>query len=594
MPVPQQTRMEEELMKMNKMGLVSAGTLLLFAVSLYGQSNKATTDNVNGHVYEPAKMEPIDERINQLKLPDGFHISKFATLSNPRMIAIADDGAVYVTQREPGTLVCLRDTNNDGIADVQKVVAEKKMLHGITIHRGKMYLVTVKEVFVADINPDGSLGNMKEIISDLPDGGQHPNRTLAVGPDEMLYITVGSTCNTCNETNQESATVLRATLDGKQRKVYASGLRNTIGFGWHPVSKKMYGMDHGMDWLGDEIQHEELNEIVADARYGWPFIYDDGKPVAHPQPPKDFTKEMWAQMSKNPALLYTPHSAPMQMVFYMGGQFPDQYKNDAFVAMRGSWNRNPPSGYEVVRVRFNKTGSPMAIEPFITGFLIKGEAPEGKDAIFGRPVGLAVAKDGSMLLGDDTNNVIYRVTYGSGNRNERKMYPPMISLSLPETEAAASIAVNSKAFKQNGPIPDENSDYGQKMSPQISWSGIPKAAKSIVLLVEDPDAFSPKPVVHWSVINISPTVNNLPASLPKTETLAQLGGAMQGANNTSNAGYYGPHPPAGDPPHHYHFQVFALDTMLRLPSGFNRQALLDAIKGHVLAKGELVGTYQRK
>jgi Raf kinase inhibitor-like YbhB/YbcL family protein len=581
-------------MKTKKIGLVSVAMLLLSTVSLHGQSKNANTENVNGHVYEPAKMEPADERINQLKLPDGFHISKFAALSNPRMMAVADDGTVYVTQREPGTLVCLRDTDNDGIADVQKVVAEKKMLHGITIHRGKMYLVTVKEVFIANINPDGSLGDMKEIISDMPDGGQHPNRTLAVGPDEMLYITVGSTCNSCRETNPESATVLRASLDGKQRKVYATGLRNTIGFGWHPVSKKMYGMDHGMDWLGDDVQHEELNELVADARYGWPFVYDDGKTVAHPQPPKDFTKEMWAQMSKKPALLYTPHSAPMQMIFYAGNQFPAQYKNDAFVAMRGSWNRNPPSGYEVVRVRFDKGGSPTAIEPFITGFLIKGEAPEGKDAMFGRPVGLAVAKDGALLVGDDTNNIIYRVTYAGAGRNNRKMYPQMISFSLPETQAASDITINSKAFKQNSPIPDEHSDYGQKQSPPLSWSGVPKAAKSIVLMVEDPDAMSPKPFVHWLVINIPPAMNGLPASLPKSEMLSQMGGAMQGATNTSAIGYYGPHPPAGEPPHHYHFQVFALDTMLKLPSGFNRQALLDAMKGHVLAKGELVGTYQRK
>jgi Raf kinase inhibitor-like YbhB/YbcL family protein len=587
-------------MKTSKIGSVLVVTLVLVAttqIALQGQSRNATTENVNGHVYEPAKMEPTDERINQLKLPDGFHISKFAALSNPRMMAVADDGTIYVTQREPGTLVCLRDTDNDGIADVQKVVAEKKMLHGITIHRGKMYLVTVKEVFVADIKSDGTLGEMRTIINDLPDGGQHPNRTLAVGPDEMLYVTVGSTCNTCNETNPESATVLRATLDGKQRNVYATGLRNTIGFGWHPVSKKMYGMDHGIDWLGDNEQHEELNELVANTRYGWPFVYDDGKTVAHPQPPKDFTKEMWARMSKNPALLYTPHSAPMQMVFYTGNQFPAQYRNDAFVAMRGSWNRNPPSGYEIVRVRFDKSGTPASIEPFITGFLIKGEAPEGKDAIFGRPVGLAIAKDGSLLVGDDTNNIIYRV-YAGADRNrragERKMYPQVISFNLPETQAAASITVNSKAFKPNSPIPDEHSDYGQKRSPQLSWSGVPEAAKSLVLMVEDPDALSPKPFVHWLVINIPPTVNSLPASLPNSEMLAAILGAMQGATNTSAIGYYGPHPPAGEPPHHYHFQVFALDTMLQLPSGFNRQALLDAIKGHVLAKGELVGTYQRK
>jgi len=147
---------------------------------------KMTTDvAITGHTYEPAKIEPTDERVSGLKLPDGFRVSKFAALSNPRMIAVAADGTIYVTQREPGTLTMLRDTDNDGVADVQKVVAEKKMLHGLTIHNGKMYLITVKEVLVADIKPDGTLTAPRTIISDLPDGGQHPNRTLAVGSDGM-------------------------------------------------------------------------------------------------------------------------------------------------------------------------------------------------------------------------------------------------------------------------------------------------------------------------------------------------------------------------------------------------------------------------
>lgn len=582
--------------------LVGAICLSLAAGVATAQVQKTTTEaQVVGHFYEPVKLEPTNERVGMLKLPEGFRVSKFAEMSNPRMIAVNEDGTIYVTQREPGTLSMLRDTNGDGVADAQRVVAEKKNLHGLAIHNGKMYLVTINEVFVADIRPDGTLGPLKTIINNLPNAGQHPNRTLAVGPDAMLYITVGSTCNTCREAETDDdrlATILRARLDGSDLKVYASGLRNTIGFGWHPASKKMYGMDHGIDWLGDDDQHEELNEIVEGARYGWPYVYANDKIYPHNQPPQGFTKEDWARMSNEPLLLYTPHSAPMGMAFYTGPMFPADYRNDAFVAMRGSWNRKPPSGYEVVRVRFDRTGKPTALEPFLNGFLVRGSAPDGKDGQFARLAGLAVARDGALLISDDTNNTVYRVSY-SGDRNRRQdmaaLFPRMITSMLPETQSApGGITVRSEAFGQDQPIPDRHSAYGQDASPALAWSGVPQGAKSLVLMMEDPDAASPKPFVHWLVANIPPTVTVLPAGLAKTDSLAQASGAMQGANHTSTLGYYGPKPPAGDPAHHYHFQIFALDRVLELPAGFNRQALLERMKGHILAKGELVGTYQRQ
>lgn len=561
-----------------------------------GQDKKTTDVNIQGHVYEPAKLEPSDELVARLRLPEGFRVQKFAELQNPRMLAVGPDGTVYVSQREPGTVAMLKDTDGDGVADVQRVVAEKEMIHGLAIHESKMYLAAVKEVFVTDIKPDGTLGPLRAIIEDLPDGGQHPNRTLAVGPDRMLYITSGSTCNECHETNPENATVVRATLDGRTRKVFASGLRNTIGFGWHPVSKKLYGMDHGIDWLGDDDQREELNELVEGAKYGWPYVYADSKLNPHNEPPKKLglTNADWARQSKEPVLLYTAHSAPMQMAFYTGGMFPAEYRNDAFVAMRGSWNRKPASGYEVVRIRFDASGRPTAVEPFLTGFLVMNGAPDGKDGQFARLAGVAVTSDGALLVSDDTNNTIYRVSYGAQPRGSMAGRQTITS-TLPEAQSAPSaVTVRSDAFAANGPIPEANSAYGQDLSPALSWSGVPAGAKSVVLMMEDPDASGPKPFVHWLVANLPANVTSLPASLPKVESLAQTAGATQGANHTGRLGYYGPHPPSGEPPHRYHFQVFALDTVLRLPTGFNRNALIEAMRGHVLAKGELVGTYQRR
>ena len=568
---------------------------LFFALSLSFQNTWAQKTRelrtIEGSYNDTAVIAPTNERIKSLKLPADFQIAKFAEISNPRMLAVAPDGTVYVSQRDLGTLTMFKDTNGDGAADVQKVVAEKKQLHGVYIDGGKMYFTTVKEVFVADIKPDGTLSEPQMIINDLPDAGQHPNRTIAVHGNK-LYITVGSTCNACDESNLENATILIADLNGKNRKVYASGLRNTIGFGWHPTSGKMFGMDHGIDLLGDNDQEEELNELVEGAKYGWAYVYANGKLNPHNVVPEKLglTNEDWAKQSKTPVLLYTPHAAPMQMAFYTGSMFPAEYKNDAFIAFRGSWNRVPPSGYEVVRIRFDKSGNPTKFEPFLTGFLVKGGAPDGKDANFGRLAGLAVMKDGSMLVTDDTNNIIYRVWHG------KNAMPPImsredVSMNLPETaNAPKTIQVKSAAFADNSMIPDKYTDYFDKISPQISWSNVPKNAKSVVLMVEDPDA-SLKPVTHWIAANIPVNVTSFAENAPKTE---MFNGAMQGGNTTGKIGYYGPHPPPADKPHAYHFQVFALDTMLKLPSGFNRQALLDAMKNHVVAKGETVGMYQRK
>jgi glucose/arabinose dehydrogenase len=172
-------------------------------------------------------------------------------------------------------------------------------------------------------------------------------------------------------------------------------------------------MDHGIDWLGDDEQKEELNLLVAGEQYGWPYIYADNRHNPQPEPPGELSMEEWAKMSRPPVLLHTAHAAPMQLAFYGGAQFPAEYRGDAFVAMRGSWNRKPPSGYEVVRIRF-KWGKPVAFEPFATGFLVQTDGGWG---FIGRPAGVAVAADGALLVSDDTNGVIYRIAYSGSERD---------------------------------------------------------------------------------------------------------------------------------------------------------------------------------
>jgi glucose/arabinose dehydrogenase len=197
--------------------------------------------------------------------------------------------------------------------------------------------------------------------------------------------------------------------DGTERAVFASGLRNTIGYGFEPMTGQLYGFDHGIDWLGDNEQHEEFNRIEEGARYGWPYVYALSRFNPQDTPPDSSFSE-YAEGSVEPIGLHVPHAAPMQMAFYTGDAFPEDYDGDAFVAFRGSWNRQPPSGYEVMRVDF-ENGVPVDMKPFLTGFLMQDdESPTGWGNM-GRLAGLAQGPDGALYLSDDTGGVIYRIHY---------------------------------------------------------------------------------------------------------------------------------------------------------------------------------------
>lgn len=362
------------------------------------------TATIEAHVVKAAPLDATPERIAGLKLPPGFRIEKFAEgLKTPRVIVVAADGALYVSDRDEGTVTMLDPADPSR----RRVVLKKPDVHGLALHDGKLFYVTVKEIFSAPIQDGGTLGPETKLVSDLPDAGQHPNRTIGFGPDGWLYASLGSTCNECEERNPENATMVRMKPDGSDRAIVASGLRNTIGFAWHPRTKALYGWDDGVDWLGDDEQPEEFNRIEAGQKYGWPFIFGPGKRNLYREPPKSSLDE-WDRESRRPLLTWTAHASSMQLVFYDGAQFPSDYRGDAFVTMHGSWNRKPPSGYEVLRVHF-ENGEPKTVTPFLTGFLGEG-GPSGWSR-FARPFGLAVAPDGSLYLGDDQHGIIYRIRY---------------------------------------------------------------------------------------------------------------------------------------------------------------------------------------
>jgi glucose/arabinose dehydrogenase len=191
----------------------------------------------------------------------------------------------------------------DGLAAGQPVrVTSRSGLHGIAFSKGKVYLAAVHEIFKADARPDGTFGPLDMIIHDLPDAGQHNTRTIQIGPDDMMYISIGSTCNECTEPNPENATILRASLDGKSRSIFASGLRDTVGWGWQPRTGELWGMDNSIDALGDNPQPEELNHIEKGKRYGWPYLFGENQPNPHLDPPRGLQKSELAKTNVPMAL----------------------------------------------------------------------------------------------------------------------------------------------------------------------------------------------------------------------------------------------------------------------------------------------------
>jgi glucose/arabinose dehydrogenase len=379
-----------------------------FSVPCFSQKGIPAPDLTSASVNTnfPQHEDFKESLVSRLKVPSGFEVIVAASgLGKPRMMALNADGALYITRRDVGDVLMLTDNNADGkFDDMQTVISDFNGVHGITIHDGWLYLCATKKLARGKLNADGSVGALDTLINDLPDGGQHDNRTIAFGPDGMLYITIGSDCNDCKETNPEHATILQASPDGKKRKVYARNLRNTLGFDWHPQTKELWGMDHGTDWRGDEIPPEELNKIIEGGDYGWPLVF--GKQVVDKtrEDPAGTTREAYAKTTQAAVLTFPAHSAPINFLFLnKASGFPADYMDDALVTWHGSWNKKNPDGYKVQRIRF-ENGNPVGVEDFLSGFL----SSDGRSR-FGRPAGLAISDKGMIYISDDANGNIYCV-----------------------------------------------------------------------------------------------------------------------------------------------------------------------------------------
>jgi glucose/arabinose dehydrogenase len=351
--------------------------------------------------------EPVTpQTLARLRVLPGFRVDVWAQgLEGPRVLALAPDGSVLVSCPGKGRVLRLRDADGDGRAEeAQPVLEGLEGVHGLAVHEGQLYLAAPGTLYVAPLAADGTPGPARPLVTGLPPGGQHAKPAVGVGPDGRLYLSVGSSCNACTGEDGKRAVLLRFGLDGSGKEVFARGLRNTMGFAWHPDTGELWGMDHGSDHRGNDLPPEELNLLQPGGDYGWPYVYGARVPDLLMEAPEGVMREAHAERTRPMVLGYQAHSAPIQLLFHDGRGASADLRGDAFVTMHGSWNREPPTGYKVVRIRFSQ-GRPVRFEDFLTGFL----APDHQKQS-GRPAGLVELPDGSLLVGDDTNGVLYRVS----------------------------------------------------------------------------------------------------------------------------------------------------------------------------------------
>lgn len=340
--------------------------------------------------------------ILNLSLPDGFAMNVFSSeVPGARSLAIGTNGTVFVGTRDKGNVYALRDTNGDGTADQTWTIATGLFMpNGVAFRNGSLYVAEVNRILRYD-NIESRLDTPPApvtVYSDLPSDTAHGWKFIRFGPDGRLYIPVGMPCNICDPPGKLFGTILSIKPDGTSPEIYASGIRNTVGFDWDPATGDLWFTDNGRDWLGDNLPPDELNHATASGMFfGFPEYY--GNCSVNPE---YLNKTQPANCT--PAALDLPaHVASLGMRFYNGTMFPENYRNAIFIAEHGSWNRNIPIGYQVITV--TKENGTLVAKPFFTGFL----AADG--TVFGRPVDVEVMKDGSLLVSDDQAGKIYRITY---------------------------------------------------------------------------------------------------------------------------------------------------------------------------------------
>ncbi len=379
--------------------LLAIALLALFSTQSVKKTFKSI-DNSSPALTDASASLPLDK----IKLPKGFSISVFAEVDNARSMAISPAGIIFVGNRNEDKVYAVKDVNGDGKADKKWVIASGlNMPNGVAFKNGDLYVAEVSRIhkFSGIESKLDNPGKSQVIYDKFPTETHHGWKYIAFGPDGKLYVPVGAPCNICESKNPVYASITRMNPDGTGLEVFANGVRNTVGFTWHPTTKEIWFTDNGRDMMGDDIPPCELNTASkAGLHFGYPYchggtIKDDefgGK-----RPCTEFVK---------PAQNLGAHVAPLGLKFYTGKMFPSEYQNQIIIAEHGSWNRTKKSGYKLSLVKVDANSKATSYTPFATGWL-----DESSQKAWGRPVDVLLLPDGSMLVSDDHAGVIYRIVY---------------------------------------------------------------------------------------------------------------------------------------------------------------------------------------
>jgi glucose/arabinose dehydrogenase len=339
-----------------------------------------------------------------IKLPKGFSISVYAEVEDARSMALSPSGTLFVGNRSEDKVYAVKDTDGDFKADKKWVIASGlNMPNGVAFKDGDLYVAEVNQIhkFSGIESKLASPGKSQIIYDKFPTEKHHGWKYIAFGPDGKLYVPVGAPCNICESKDAVYASITRMNADGSGLEVFANGVRNTVGFTWHPETKNIWFTDNGRDMMGDDVPPCELNTASkAGMHFGYPYCH--GGTIKDPEfgskkPCADFTK---------PAQNLGAHVAPLGLKFYTGAMFPAEYKNQIILAEHGSWNRTKKSGHKLSLVKLDKAGQATSYTTFASGWL-----DDATQKVWGRPVDVLLLPDGSMLVSDDQAGVIYRIVY---------------------------------------------------------------------------------------------------------------------------------------------------------------------------------------
>ncbi len=353
----------------------------------------------------PAQQDDLfaKYKLDKIKLPPGFSISVFAEVPNARSLTVSPSGTVYVGNRSADNVYAVADTNKDGKSDKVYTVAKGlNTPNGVAFKNGNLYIATISEILKLE-NIESRLANPPQpvtVYNKYPTDKHHGWKFIAFGPDGKLYVPVGAPCNICERKEPVYSSITRINDDGTGFEVFAHGIRNSVGFAWHPATKNLWFTENGRDMMGDDMPGDELNTApAANMHFGYPYCHQGDTPDP------EFGKGKKCSDYTAPVQVLGAHVAALGMRFYTGNMFPSGYSQQIFIAEHGSWNRSEPVGYKVSLVKLDAAGKSLGRTDFASGWL----QPDGK--VLGRPVDVEVLADGSMLVSDDYSGVIYRIAY---------------------------------------------------------------------------------------------------------------------------------------------------------------------------------------